>query len=226
MLVLLGQQPGAHFILMDQNQLAPYVKQDPFPLFEHHPRVRAGEFTQLVDKVLRDQINVAGRFVDALHTETAGHPFLTVNVLRTVVDWLIEQRRPARGITLNADDFAQFQAAKLGVEQVSLASEYDFFREAAKAALGERGYRQNPWLYAAYWLVRQIATHAPESFRVARGDLPDLLDSIPAPGALPGANEMLRTATQANFLSYTDQEISVKIRILGRLVAAVRPTLA
>lgn len=78
LLVLLGQQPGAHFILMDQNQLAPYVNQDPFPLFEH--RLKEGEFSELVGKVLRDQIKVARGFVDALHEETAGHPFLTVNV--------------------------------------------------------------------------------------------------------------------------------------------------
>lgn len=224
LLVLLGQQPGAHFILMDQNQLAPYVKQDPFPLFEHH--LKAGEFSQLVDKVLRDQINVASGFVDALHTETAGHPYLTVNVLGAVVDWLIEQKRPARGITLDEGDFAQFRDEKLGLAQVSLAPDYDFFREAAKAAMGESGYRQNPWLYTAYWLVREIARSAPETFGIARGDLPAVIESVPAPGPLPEANEMLRTATQANFLSYTDERVSVKVRTLGRLAAAVRPALA
>ena len=31
LLVFLGQQPDAYFILMDQNQLAPYVTQDSFP---------------------------------------------------------------------------------------------------------------------------------------------------------------------------------------------------
>ncbi len=224
LLVLLGQQPGAHFILMDQNQLAPYVKQDPFPLFEHH--LRAGEFSQLVGRVLRDQINVATGFVDALHTETAGHPFLTVNVLGAVVDWLIEQKRPARGITLDAGDFTQFETEKLSLDQVSLAPDYDFFREAAKAAMGENGYRQNRWLYTAYWLVRKIARAAPDTFTVARDDLSALITSLPAPGPLPDANEMLRTATQANFLSYTGENVVVKVRTLGRLAAAVRPALA
>ena len=224
LLVLLGQQPGAHFILMDQNQLAPYVKQDPFPLFEHH--LKAGEFSQLVGNVLRDQITAASGFVDALHTETAGHPFLTVNVLRAVVDWLIEQKRPARGITLDDGDFVKFRAEKLGLNEVSLAPDYDFFREAAKAAMGESGYRQSPWLYAAYWLVRKISRDAPDTFTVARSDLSALLESLPAPGPLPDANEMLRTATQANFLSYTDENVIVKVRTLGRLAAAVRPALA
>ncbi len=224
LLVLLGQQPGAHFILMDQNQLAPYVKQDPFPLFEHH--LKAGEFSQLVGRVLRDRINVATGFVDALHAETAGHPFLTVNVLRAVVDWLIEQKRPARGITLDEGDFTRFESEKLGLDQVSLDPDYDFFREAAKAAMGESGYRQNRWLYTAYWLVREIARAAPDTFTVARDDLSVLLKGLPAPGPLPDANEMLRTATQANFLSYTDENVFVKVRTLGRLAAAVRPALA
>ncbi|WP_419164339.1 hypothetical protein [Candidatus Palauibacter sp.] len=224
LLVLLGQQPGAHFILMDQNQLAPYVKQDPFPLFEHH--LKTGEFSQLVDKVLRDQISVDTGFVDALHTETAGHPFLTVNVLCALVDWLIEQKRPARGITLDDGDFAQFQAEKLGPEQVSLGRHYDFFRETAKAAMGENSYRHNRWLYTAYWLVRQIAQADSGRFAIRRDDLPDLMEKIPAPGMLPETNEMLRTATQANFLSYTDAEVSVKVRTLGRLAASVRPALA
>ena len=224
LLVLLGQQPGAHFILMDQNQLAPYVKQDPFPLFEHH--LKAGEFSQLVGRVLRDQINVATGFVDALHAETAGHPFLTVNVLRAVVDWLIEQKRPARGITLDDGDFTQFETEKLSLDQVSLAPDYDFFREAAKAAMGESGYHHNRWLYTAYRLVREIARAAPDTFTVARDDLPALLQSLPAPGPLPDANEMLRTATQANFLSYTEESVFVKVRTLGRLAATVRPALA
>ena len=221
LLVLLGQQPGAHFILMDQNQLAPYVKQDPFPLFEH--QTRAGEFSQLVDKVLRDQINVSTDFVDALHTETSGHPYLTVNVLRALVDWLIERKRPARGITLDEDDFMDFRAKNLGLNQVSLAPDYDFFREAAKAAMGTKGYRQNRWLYTAYWMVREIARAAPETFSVARSDVSDLLKRLPAPGPIPEANEMLRTASQANFLSYTDETVTVKVRTLGRLSAAVRP---
>ena len=52
LLVFLGQQPDAYFILMDQNQLAPYVTQDSFPLFEHVPKTAAGEFSKLVDKIL------------------------------------------------------------------------------------------------------------------------------------------------------------------------------
>ena len=35
LLVFPGQEPGKHFILMDQNQIAPYVRPEPFPLFEH-----------------------------------------------------------------------------------------------------------------------------------------------------------------------------------------------
>lgn len=224
LLVLLGQQPGAHFILMDQNQLAPYVTQDSFPLFEHH--LATGEFSQLVAKVVRDQIAVTGDFVDELHVETGGHPFLTVNVLRAVVDWLIEKKRPARGVMLDAGDFWKFRDEKLELKPMSLVTEYDFFREAARAAMGASGYHQSPWLYTAYWLIREITRCAPDTFTVALGDLSDLIERVPAPDALPDANEMLRTATQANFLTYDDDSVSVKVRTLGRLAAAVRPALA
>ena len=109
---------------------------------------------------------------------------------------------------------------------MSLAPDYDFFREAAKAAMSESGYRHNPWLYTAYWLVREIARASPETFAIARSALPTLLESLPAPGPLPDVNEMLRTATQANFLWYTKESVVVKVRTLGRLAAAVRPALA
>ena len=90
LLVLLGQEPGAHFILMDQNQLAPYVTQEPFPLFEHASGKTRGEFCVLVDKILGGRVECGADFLDALFDETAGHPFLTANVLVEFVDWLIE----------------------------------------------------------------------------------------------------------------------------------------
>ena len=97
LLVFLGQQPDAHFILMDQNQLAPYVDQEPFPLFEHVTGTTTGEFSELVRKIFFERIDVTGGFIDALFAETAGHPFLSVNVLCEFFDWLIEEQRPQVG---------------------------------------------------------------------------------------------------------------------------------
>ena len=140
LLVLLGQQPDAHFILMDQNQLAPYVRQDPFPLFEHTAGTRAGEFGQLVGKVLTEQIGHDPGFLSALHFETAGHPFLTVNVLCGLVDWLIEERRPYRDLTLFESDFAEFRKNRLRPSQMAMSMDYDSLEEH-QGAVSERGYQ-------------------------------------------------------------------------------------
>ncbi len=226
LLVLLGQQPDAHFILMDQNQLAPYVRQDPFPLFEHDTGTRAGEFGELVGKVLTERIGCDPGFLDALHRETAGHPFLTVNVLCALVDWLIEQERPYRGLTLGEADFTGFRAAKLKPSQMAMSGDYNFFRETIKQAMSNRGYQNNRWLFTVYWVLRKISRRDPEYLSIPRDRLPDLMMKIPAPGELDDPWEVLRTATQANFLQYDDEEIGVKVRTLGRLAAAVRPGLA
>ncbi len=226
LLVFLGQQPDAHFILMDQNQLAPYVRQDPFPLFEYTAGTRAGEFGQLVGKVLTEQIGHDPGFLGALHLETAGHPFLTVNVLRGLVDWLIEERRPYRDLMLFEADFAEFREKKLRPSQMAMSMDYDFFRGNIKDAVSERGYRDNPWLFTVYWLVREISRENPGGLSISRSELPNLLDRIPAPGPLPDQHEILRTASQANFLDHDDNRVGVRIRALGRLAAAIRPGLA
>ena len=226
LLVLLGQQPDAHFILMDQNQLAPYVRQDPFPLFEHVPGSRAGEFGQLVAKVFAERIGCDPGFLGALHDETAGHPFLTVNVLCSLVDWLIEQKRPYRGLSLNRGDFDEFRNAGLQRRNLAISRDYDFFRQAATDAMGRRGYDTNRWLFTVYWVLREISGSGTDDLSIRRGDLGDLMQRIPAPGPLPDENDMLRTASQANFLRYDEDRVWVRIRTLGRVAAAVGPGLA
>ena len=80
LLVFLGQKPGAHFILMDQNQLAPYVSQEPFPLFEHESGKTRGEFSALVDKILGGRVECAADFLDALFEES--------QLITGVLDWI------------------------------------------------------------------------------------------------------------------------------------------
>ena len=226
LLVFLGQQPDAHFILMDQNQLAPYVEQDRFPLFGHVEGTGAGEFGRLVGKILSDRIEVSPGFLDALYRETAGHPFLTANVLCVFVDWLIEQQWSLRGLRLRERHLQSFHEQKHGFEQLSLYEDYSFFRKAARQAMSERGYRSNRWLYTVYWVLREIAMSNRSELAVSRNDFAEVLDRIPAPGDLPDANEILRTASQANFLRVSDDQVSVKIGTLGRLAASVRPAQA
>lgn len=228
LLVFLGQQPDAYFILMDQNQLAPYVTQDSFPLFEHVPKTAAGEFSKLVDKILSGRIECTAGFLDALHDETAGHPFLTANVLVELVDWLIEKRRPQSDLRLQGADFAEFAQEKMSPNRILLSPEYDFFRQAAAAALSEQGYRDNPWLFEVYWVLRELSSANSGVFSVSRADFQEAASHIPIPkgGHPPDCSELLRTASQANFLSHDDHQVSVRIRALGRIAAAVRPALA
>ena len=186
LLVLLGQQPDAHFILMDQNQLAPYVRQDEFPLFEHVADTRAGELGQLVGKVLTERIGYDPGFLGELHRETAGHPFLTVNVLCALVDWLIAQKRPHRGLKLRHADFAEFREAKLNPSQMAMSRDYDFFRETIKQAMGTRGYKDNRWLFTVYWVLREISRSNPEDLSISRSELNPSLGGDSGPGAVAG----------------------------------------
>ena len=225
LLVFLGQQPDAHFILMDQNQLAPYVDQEPFPLFEHVEGSATGEYAELVGKVFSGRIEFTGAFMDALFLEAAGHPFLTVNVLWEFVDWLIEEQRPQVGLRVDEGDFKEFARRKLSLGAISLSLDYDLFREAATSALSEQSFLRSRWLYVAYWIVRLIATEYPRAFRLKRGEFDLLTKQIPVPDGydLPTSTEILRSTAQANFLSFDDRFVWVKIRVLGRIAASVRP---
>ena len=181
LLVFLGQPPDAHFILMDQNQLAPYVQQDPFPLFEHAPQTTTGEFSELVRKILAERIEYSARFLDALFEETAGHPYLTANVLGEFVEWLIETRRPQLGLVVKDADFDEFADQKLNTERILLSPDYDFFRHAAAEAMSPRTYCANPWLFTAYWVLRALSNDELRGFRVARAGFPELMRRMPVP---------------------------------------------
>ena len=224
LLVFLGQQPDAHFILMEQNQLAPYVKQDPFPLFEHARQTTVGEFSMLVRKITGERIECTAGFLDALFEETAGHPFLTANVLVEFVEWLIEEKRSQLGLQVRSADFAEFRARKLNADRIRLSPDYDFFRNAAQGAMSPQGYRRNPWLFTAYWVMRELSNGSGQQ-RIERAGFPELLHRIPVPQGepAPDGNDTLRSASQANFLSYDDDWVRVGIPILGRIAAAVRP---
>ena len=227
LLVFLGQQPDAHFILMEQNQLAPYVEQDPFPLFEHRMETATGEFSELVRKILGGRIECNGRFVDALFQETAGHPFLTANVLVEFVDWLIEQRRSQKGLRVDQGDFEEFESEKLVRQRIELSQEYEFFRNAAADAMSLRGFQTNPWLYTTYWTIHLLSNRrGVGQFRAGMADFRRLTRRIPVPGGgiLPSWTEILRTASQANFLSQQNDDVNVRVRTLGRIAATVRPT--
>ena len=109
---------------------------------------------------------------------------------------------------------------------MAMSGDYSFFREAIKQAVSEQGYQNNRWLFTVYWVLREISRHDPDTLSIRRDGLPDLMTRIPAPGELDDPWEVLRTATQANFLQYNENQVGVKVRTLGRLAAAIRPGLA
>lgn len=228
LLVFLGQEPGAHFILMDQNQLAPYVTQEPFPLFEHVSGRTRGEFCVLVDKILGGRVECTSNFLDTLFDETAGHPFLTANVLVEFVDWLIETKRPQSALRVDRADFSAFASRRLNADRILSSGEYEFFRRGAAEAMSERGFQTNPWLFATYWILRRLSNDEERGFRAPAADFEGLTRGVPVPtgGRLPDPAGILRSASQANFLRSEGDAVSVNIRILGRIASAVRPGLA
>jgi len=222
LLVFLGQQPNAHFILMDQNQLSPYVEQDSFPLFQRGPDIGTDEFAALVRKVLTERVELKQSFLDALYSETAGHPFLTVKVLVAMLDWLIEGRRPLRDLKLSAHDFEGFHRSKLNTRELSLSPEYVFFREAISEATGTFGRTSDPWLYCVYSIMREIALASPDSLTCSMSDVDSIAARLDVTSLGFTADYLLGTAAQANFLRVTGDNVQPKIRILGRLAGVTR----
>ena len=228
LLVFLGQKPDAHFILMDQNQLAPVVTQEPFPLFEHPSGTNRGEFSELVDKILGGRVECAAGFLDGLFDETAGHPYLSANVLVEFVDWLIEKKRPQSDLRVDNHDFDGFARERLTANRILSSREYEFFRTGAAEAMSKRGFEKNPWLFATYWILRRLSSDRADTFGTQAASFEELTRGIPVPagGCLPDPVDMLRSASQANFLNHDSHTVSVKVRTLGRIAAAVRPGLA
>ena len=228
LLVFLGQKPDAHFILMAQNQLAPYVTQMPFPLFEHMSGTTNGEFSALVNKILGERVECASGFLDALFEETAGHPFLTANVLVEFVDWLMEKKRPQSSLSVNREDFVEFAKHRLKALQIGKNSPFGWFAKTAQDAMSVRGFRDDSWLFAAYWVLRTLSSGSVDEFGMQLADFQEMIKRIPVPheGELPDTYELLQSASQANFLDLDDGHVSVKIRTLGRIASAVRPGLA
>jgi hypothetical protein len=222
LLVFLGQQPNSHFILMDQNQLSPYVQQDPFPLFRHSQETLQGEFPELLRKVLTDRIGFDQTFANAIFQETAGHPFLTVNLLADLVDWLIECQRPANSLALTADDAEAFVEARLTRARISVSREYRFFREAMAEATSVVGLRHTPWLHAIYSCLREMGDDPPG---VSRTDFDSVVAQLGLEEQRLSADVVLSTGMQSNFLEYDGDVVSPKIRLLGRIAAASRPRL-
>ncbi|MCD7439455.1 hypothetical protein K4B79_14585 [Streptomyces lincolnensis] len=218
LLVFLGQQPDAHFILMEQNQLSPLVRQDAFPLFAHETGAEASEFAQFTQKVLGPQVSLDAAFVDAIYAETAGHPYLTVNLLRDFGAFLIEQQRRQSDLHFTLEDAMQFSQVRLIPSHISRSREYEFFRRAASQAMGAGEGQDTAWLRAVYCCLSEIVRASPNSMRCSKKDFEDIVERL-GPYAAISADRLLSSATQSNFLDSDGEWVWSKIRLLGRIAA-------
>jgi hypothetical protein len=224
LIVFLGQQPNAHYILMDQNQLSAYVQQDTFPLFTHDPDGGEEEFSELLQKILSDRVRFDRSFVDRVYIETSGHPYLTANLMVEFVEWLIRTKRPTNALSFTASDVSAFATRMLRRDRISICTEYAFFRDAAiRQALSMQGKRQNPWLYAIYSVIRAIAIQNPESFVCSREEFVDIVARLDIERAGITPDYLLTTGEQSNFLSYSEKSVAPRIRLLGRIAAVATP---
>ena len=169
LIVLVGQWPDAHYIVMDQNQLSAYVQQDQFPLFSHG-ETGVSEFRDLLRRVMTDKVSTNSDFVDMVFAETTGHPFLTGDLMVDFCDWLVEGKRSVSQLNLGMDEFQYFSDKRLTKRAIVGCKEYDFFRQFMSDSLGPYGEAQTPWLHSVCRVIREIATQYPEGGRCSESD--------------------------------------------------------
>jgi hypothetical protein len=226
LLVLVGQRPDAHYIIMDQNQLSPYVEQDLFPLFQHTPGAPTSEFRLLVRKVVSERVEFESAFADAVFEETGGHPFLTVNLLTDLFDWLVEQRRPAAALRLTQQDLDEFRSERLKTQAIRKCSEYEFFSRFIREALSDESRVHTPWLYAVYSMMRRLAEDHPDSMRCSMSDFEGIAEDLRIPEQCGyEVDDLLSTAERSNFLCVADGHVRPRIPLMARISRAVNPEL-
>lgn len=225
LLILLGQQPNAHFIFMDQNQLSAYVQQEPYPLFTHTAHAIQGEFWDLLGKVFQQTLRFDASFANAIFEETGGHPFLTVSLLRELVDWLIERRAVPSDVILTRPVFDEFASLRLGPKAVSVSRHYDYFREAAAEALSADGAAETPWIHAAYDLLRLLGSSGTGCrLSISRTSVEDAVETVLQRVGLMNftCNSFIASAARGNFVDVDGDVVSAKIPILARIASATR----
>jgi hypothetical protein len=225
LLILLGQQPNAHYIVMDQNQLSAYVQQEPYPLFSHSPNSTQDEFWDLLGKVFQQTLRFEASFANAVYAETGGHPFLTVNLLRELVDWLIERRTIPSEVMLTRELFNEFSAIRLDSRAVSTSKHYEYFREAAAEALSPDGAAETPWIHAAYDLLRLLGSSGTGAqLSVERRLVERAVEATLQRVRLTNftCQSFIASAARGNFVDTHNDIVFAKIPILARIAASTR----
>jgi hypothetical protein len=223
LLIFLGQQPNAHFIFMDQNQLSAYVQQESYPLFVHSTDATDGEFWDLLEKVFQNTLKYNASFANAVFEETGGHPFLTVNVLREFVDWLISRRVVPSDLMLERSMFDEFRHERLGTKFIALSRHFEYFRSASGEALSLDGASETPWIHAAYSLLTLLApSGASGRLAVSRADVEGRLGEVLERTGLAGftCESFIASAARSNFVEVEGDTVAARIPVLARIAAA------
>jgi hypothetical protein len=195
-----------------------------FLLAAVHLNAASSEFAQLVSKILTSRVDYRPEFVDKVFEETGGHPFLTVNLLITFFDWLIQKEHDSRGRQLGIAHFETFAADCLSLKYLSASSEYAFFRNAIIEALSIHGRSEEPWLHMVYRCLRQIAVRSPRELSCTRAVFAEICERLGIRSALgSGPEYLLSAAASANFFGFDDGRVWSRIKVLGRLCAAAEP---
>ncbi len=217
-LLFIGQRPDAHLILLSQNQLSPNVRQHEFPLFSHTPGT-ASEFTQLVRRVLSEKLPFSDAFANAVYEETRGHPYLTVNLLVDMCDWLIRTDNFNLGDELDARHFTQFSGEHLVPAQLKRSPYYTLFHSMLAEFTSERSRQQEPWLYAVTSVLREIALKHPKRLSCSLPTYEKFAKPLESLVHLPPPR-LLLSAVKANFLKDHDGMVKPAIPLMARLAAS------
>lgn len=224
LVILLGQQPNAHFIFMDQNQLSAYVQQEPYPLFSHENNSHESEFHELVRRTFQKTLSFDNSFVDSIYEETGGHPFLAINLLRDFVDWLIARKVIPNSTPLTGVLFKEYAVHGLTHTAIGRSRHYHYFRSAASEAMSQESMMISPWIYVAYKLLRHLALeYYSQSVAVEQSAIQEYVTSTLAEANLSSytTDSFLASAAESNFIELSNDEIRAKIPILARISAAV-----
>ncbi len=224
LLIFMGQRPDAYLVLSAQNQLSPLVRQLSFPLFEHVEGVAETEFSQLLRYVLGEKLFFDASFATAVHKETSGHPYLTVNLMVDFCDYLIGNRYRMGGPALTGQLFDEFTRDRLAASALKRSPYYDFFNGQLAEYLSEQARTDEPWLSAIATILRTLATRHPKNFTCAFSSYEQWGAPIGAIARMTAAR-LLTTGAQANFLRDSGGQVSAGVRLLARLAGAATPKL-
>ncbi|MES2187588.1 MAG: hypothetical protein V4505_23760 [Pseudomonadota bacterium] len=216
LLILMGQRPDAHHILLSQNQLSPLARQHNFPLFEHHSGSIDSEFVQFLRRVLTKELPFGPTFADAVYEETSGHPYLTVNLMVDFCDWLIGNGAIQIDSALDANRFSAFSRDRLSPAALQRSPHYAFFQRMLGEYLSEGGRKQEPWLHAVANILQKIAKQHPKIFSCSIVNYSEMAGSL-AVATRMTPNQLLASASMSNFLKMHSGQVTPAIRLMARL---------